>query len=110
MPVAKADGDNGYSSCVSVNLTTKEMTHNKTTEPTATVPNPKLPKRLCTNISPMPTKPDVLAPPSLKIVVMNAKKKIPKKKSQSNTVAELAKRRDDLLNCVNTALLPQYVP
>ena len=78
------------------------MTDNEMTEPTVTVPNSKLPKRLCTNIGPMPTKPDVPAPPLLKILVMNAEKKIPKKKSQADTVAELAKRRDDLLNFVKT--------
>ena len=82
------------------------MTYNKTTELTIMVPNPKLPKHLCTNISPIPTNPDVPTPPLLKTVVINAKKKISKKKSQADNVDELAKRRDDLLDSIENEIKP----
>ena len=45
----------------------------------------------------------------MKILVMNAKKKIPKKKSQADTVTELAKRRDNLLDSVKNEIEPFIV-
>jgi hypothetical protein len=40
---------------------------------------------------------------------MNAKKKIPKKKSQADTVAKLAKRRDDFLNSIKNKMIKPFM-
>jgi hypothetical protein len=106
LPVAEANGDDRYGLVSTEELTVETKSFDDNIVDTVVVPNPKLPKRLCTNLGSMPTKPDVPAPPSLKIVIANATKKIPKKKSQADMVTELTKRRDDLLDCLQFDVEP----
>jgi hypothetical protein len=105
--VAEADGDDRYGLVSAEELTVETESFDDNIVDTVVVPNPKLPKCLCTNLGPMPTKPDVPAPPLLKIVIANATKKIPKKKSQADTVTKLTKRRDDLLDCLQLKKIGQ---